>query len=457
MLRGCDLLVAVWDGAEQAGLGGTGGVVERALASGLPVLWVRSEHDAPVSIMSPTGEPEPTLSIASPEAIRALVGEILLPPDPDEPALNAFFEERWRPACGWVLFDWLKKFPRVWKWRWPLRMHALAAFEAEWARFKACIFDGGPAPRTSEPIVTRAALADNAATYFAHRYRSAYILTYGLSTAAIAVALLDVFEPHAAWLRAVLAVVEFGFVVGILAIIRIGRKAMWHQRWLDYRYLAELLRHLRFLIPIGDPDASFRRSGRLSRPDWVSWYARATAREVAPRSGVLDAAFQRRLLAAVVECEIRPQIDYHRGNALSLKELDHRLHRLGVLCFFTVLALLGLKLAIMALGPLAHAPAHDSGAVHAFERITTYFDVLLPAIGAALAGIRYTGEFKTFAEQSTDMLAALRASEHACAEAEKAPDLAHTLRVLGTLANVLSAETSRWRALYGRKHLVLPG
>jgi hypothetical protein len=46
-LRQTDLIIAVWDGKDAAGRGGTGSIIQSALASGQPVLWFDADGNGP--------------------------------------------------------------------------------------------------------------------------------------------------------------------------------------------------------------------------------------------------------------------------------------------------------------------------------------------------------------------------------------------------------------------------
>lgn len=47
VLDHCDVLLAVWDGQSQQGIGGTGGIVARARLRGLPTAWVHAGNRKP--------------------------------------------------------------------------------------------------------------------------------------------------------------------------------------------------------------------------------------------------------------------------------------------------------------------------------------------------------------------------------------------------------------------------
>jgi hypothetical protein len=60
MLANIDLLIAIWDGAKAAGVGGTAQIVSRALAGGLVVAWIKpTKPDTLLISAPPPGDPSP--------------------------------------------------------------------------------------------------------------------------------------------------------------------------------------------------------------------------------------------------------------------------------------------------------------------------------------------------------------------------------------------------------------
>ncbi len=53
VIRASDLLIAVWDGHGEHGEGGTGQIVNNALAEGVPAVWINSEADHAVKVLLP--------------------------------------------------------------------------------------------------------------------------------------------------------------------------------------------------------------------------------------------------------------------------------------------------------------------------------------------------------------------------------------------------------------------
>lgn len=491
ILRQSDLLVAVWDGNPRAGPGGSEGIVALAIEAGIPVVWIRSDHDhVPTLVLGPDRSGRGAKSVpATPASIAEIVAGVASPKKArdDEPLdphshpvvgagnrLMDFLTETWRSQCRWVAFDFLLRLPQPGAWRSAIPIRSLADCRADWAGFAAAASDDANfRERITDTLATRYAWADSLATYFAHVYRSAYVLTYGLTAFAVAIALLDVlpFAPpetdiHASLaFKAGLAGLELAVVATIILLVTKGRTLRWHERWLDYRMLAEMLRHVRFLGLVGEGAALFRmvRTTSKAGSDWILWYVRATCREIGTGQGVFDDAYQRRILQTVDRFEIDDQLTYHRKNKDGLSALDRRLHRLGNRCFYlTALLLVAYLVAYLLLpgvSPLFPGEGGESMTTEILDRLKpwiTFLDTFLPALGAAIAGIRFTGDFEGFAKRSADTASALKALKQDYADAAPQPRLGNTSHVLVATAGVLAEDIGGWQSLYGRKELALP-
>ena len=67
MLANSDLLIAIWDGEGAAGVGGTAEIVSRAIADGIPVVWIEPIHPHTMQLARPGG----ALAAATPQAAFA--------------------------------------------------------------------------------------------------------------------------------------------------------------------------------------------------------------------------------------------------------------------------------------------------------------------------------------------------------------------------------------------------
>jgi hypothetical protein len=57
VLAGADLLIAIWDGADGRGDGGTSAVVGWAREQGVPIAWISSRHPHEIQVIAGTGTP----------------------------------------------------------------------------------------------------------------------------------------------------------------------------------------------------------------------------------------------------------------------------------------------------------------------------------------------------------------------------------------------------------------
>jgi hypothetical protein len=200
---------------------------------------------------------------------------------------------------------------------------------------------------------------------------------------------------------------------------------------------------------------------------WTAWYLRATIRELGLPFGPLDAAYQRNALLAAREFELEEQLDFNIGNHRRLAELNHRLHTWGNLCFFTTAAVLILFL----LGYVFHL-AHpmefhtENGRCSPRSSLPCVLDYLkyyavllaavLPAMGAATAGVRFTGDFEQFAERSRETAERLGRLQTAYERALDRDEFDLTAATLAETARIMAEDLSDWRSLYARKLLGLP-
>ena len=126
-----------------------------------------------------------------------------------------------------------------------------------------------------------------------------------------------------------------------------------------------------------------------------------------------------------------------------MSQLEHALHMAGIACF------------AVALSALA---AFVAGA-NCLAGSLTFWAAGLPALGAALAGIRAQGDFEGSKERSARMQDALGTLEDDYEKArDMTPDLAlsETSNLLISTARLMSEDVAAWQELYGRKWLSLP-
>jgi len=267
---------------------------------------------------------------------------------------------------------------------------------------------------------------------------------------------------HALSVKCGLVLSELIFIALIVTKYRKGRSLRWHEKWLEYRALAEMLRDSLFL-------AYFAEYGRIQRTNilkspssaWFLWYLRATLREIGLPKGVLDGTYQDALLTAVHDHVIASdngQIEYHRRNAAALRRMNAWLRNTIDFCFGLTLAILIVAVVIFPLaifGKLGLSILAGEPALVVASAVT-FSAAFFPALGAAIAGIRETGDFESFSNRSVQTVVALENLTDELKEAKVLVSLDDTGNVLFSTAQILSEDLAAWQSLYGGKRLNLP-
>jgi hypothetical protein len=256
MLRQIDILVAVWDGRDSAGPGGTADVVARALKGNIPVVWVSSDHDQAPWLLKDISEAKRHAPLADAtagpikEAIENIFGlpaegtvrSSAIQADNAGARLRDYIAERIRNRCYGIGYECLRKGLRIWTWRPFVLTIDLPSVEPEWTKFTDDFSDDPNFARKLHQILKpRFISADSLATYFSHLYRSAYVFVYFLAFLAVAAAVvggLPLFAHSldhraALKLKGLVVLLELAPISVAIFIVWFGRKNRWHDRWLE--------------------------------------------------------------------------------------------------------------------------------------------------------------------------------------------------------------------------------
>lgn len=378
-----DVLLALWDGAPARGPGGTAEVVARARARGVPVRVVtvsRASSGGPTAAAGPgpsTGPASAEPSVPAPELVTAF--------------------ERFN----------------------------------HWAA-------GHPAPAddTADPLTstspfeaycaTYARTADTAALGAQRRFRTITRLQYGLSVFAVTVIACQIvfrLDRRLVWL-------EFAALAFLVAGLLVARRTRPLERWLSFRYLAERLRSLPFLEVAGIADPLDSAGDIDPDSDPAGEWVRRAVLEIwchrpPPGAGTVDLAGVK---AHIVTHWVAPQVAYHQGVADLAGRRQRRFGRVGVLLF-------GLS-ATAAL-------VHSAGLLEEtfLPRGATMVSLVVPALGAALAGYAAQRDYARQARTSRVMLAALRG---ALAEVEECADQLALQRTVLRIQQRMVGDSADW-------------
>ncbi|HUG45046.1 MAG TPA: hypothetical protein VMK31_00860 [Sphingomicrobium sp.] len=447
----CDLMLAVWDGLAPRGRGGTGEVVELAVVNGTPVVHVPIDPAEPSRLLWSAFDPtvqthrvertteRPVDDLHLPMLLSALFAP---PADPQERHFLSLFNRehhrRFRVRIEYPLMLALAGVARFD----PNRMRESVCAEEireEWVRYRQGCAEANQIAAPLDLLESAYSWSDQLATRFAQSYRSGHIFNFVLGALAVCMGLganiLDraLFE---------LALVEAVIATGIILNTRIGVKNEWHRRWLDYRQLAERLRPMRSLKLLGlaAPDPP----GTSTRPvprRWIEWYAIGVWRALGCPAGSIDARRAEELSRAVAAYEIGPQIAYHDRNSDRIELLDKRLERLATMFFVMTLVV-----AVVLLIGLQIAPEW----MNEHDAWFTLFEAGLPALGTAVFGIRFQGDFGGSAIRSEGTANALREIQEQLSDGvplDRAADLTEQA------ARIMHSDLDEWRLINEQQDL----
>lgn len=411
IVRRCEVLVAVWDGREAAGRGGSADVVEYALRSGTPVIWIDSHAPEKVYWLRIIDDYYQVLQHRQVETtltagqLEHWLGRLLLPAlaglQPDErtkvgKALQRFREDlHAEPEVGKVqdaglsiglitgfftgLFVWVRN-----------RLSKIRVEEKQYTRTPT---------EVEKYFLNNFNHIDQRANYMANCYRSTYTGIIGLGALAILLAIFGV-----AYFRPAIVGTEIIVLVAICLLIYNEKRAAYHRRWVDGRTFAELLRITRWMallgreLPVevnaGTGSESNHKSTILSENLLLKHYFNAIVRAAPLKALRFDPEFLRAVNSDIRNDLLDEQIAYHHVNARRSHQISHRLESFAyiTLGLTIIVVVIEIILAIVMAGP-----DHP----HGFHvPLLGILAGMLPTIAAATAAFRHQSEFELLAIRS---------------------------------------------------------
>ncbi|RVQ66951.1 hypothetical protein EKN06_08355 [Croceicoccus ponticola] len=447
IIAASDVLVAVWDGEEGRGRGGTAHVIELALLAYVPVIHIQVDRENSTianarllvggDVIDPLVEP-----IDAPSDYLRLLQRTLAPhSEIEKEQMGEYLEEIERRT------NWRIEYPA---------MLALLGVKRMPSRpwHQGRVVDGHESGNGKSGDLDTRNLdeaydwANFLAIRYAQLFRSGHVTNYGLAALAVIVALTGLIMPT---IKIYLVMVELSIIGLLFYNTHIGGQGEWHRKWLQYRHLAESLRPLAYLKRTGlaGPPVRADFTGPIGRhfesADWTRWYATAIWREMAAPVGTMTDVTIRQLADDVLEEQVRPQAAYHEVNASRMHKIDHKLHEVGNF-------LVGGVIAACTLYIFVYFFLHDwvKPLTAPFVFVTAGF----PALSAAAFGLRGHGEHLVTASRSHNTVRALAANEARLAEIREIDDLTAELR---NTAAIMLADLNEWSLAYRERTLQVPG
>ncbi|GAB5488961.1 MAG: hypothetical protein Pars2KO_25310 [Parasphingorhabdus sp.] len=476
LIEQSDIVIAVWDGKSAANIGGTGHTLASALDLGAPVIWIdpgepenwRILH-APESLAVPTNElaQENRHSELSAMITGSICPGEALQEDhsPAHRGIAALIGEKWHTQSSRLVHAYR-------------RIESL--FGGEENRFGSLTqhyekpeefgTGGGAvllkalndlpgddqlAAKIEKVSFRNFAWADGISARLSDHYRAGMIVNFILSALAIVggILYLPLVSPDQKW---GFALFEFLLLLAIVIITYRGQKYRWHGRWFETRRVAEYFRHSPLLLMLGvaRPPGRWPRGTETS---WPEWYVRHALREIGLPQAKVTKYYLRSTLEALLECHVKPQREYHFKKADRLNAVHHNLDRFSELLF--KLAILSVAIYLLLKGGSALMLV-DLSLVDKLSKTFTVLGVMFPTFGAAIAGIRYFGDFERFAAISQITAEKLDAIHHRIELLLSAPDSSldygRAAELIHATDNVVVAEIENWQAVFGGKHITVP-
>jgi hypothetical protein len=467
VVRNCDLLIAIWDGEREKGVGGTAEIVRFAVGAGVPVWWIDANGanpsklvDEPLKLHKPSSAP--TGEDAA-KGVELYLDRTVLPPhlaDPEHSGIFGFIahqfsrhrareespladylrERKLASSFLWHAYSWLMELVAP-KSEQPAPGHTPAPVHREQSHVERW-WDG-----LYEP-------ANEFSIGYGDRYRSSYVLIAILAFLAIAAPAFGSLPWYG--LELFVDALEMLALAGIAALVLANHIYRWHERWISYRLLAELCRKQCVLSAIGRSlpvsevirmslDAIEEKEGeevaprKLPREAWVAWYFTAAVRAAPFLVGTLSAANAGAL--AMARALTDEQTAYHRGRRDRNKAAGRGIGQFGEIFFLLAVGFAGLKLLLIFRGQTIGW--------------STTLVACLSAASGAFVGIRAYSEFPLLVQQSTHMLHIMKETRTQLDAIELDQPLASRDlgRIMQELAISMMQDVSGWMQLFRIKAL----
>lgn len=417
----CEILIAVWDKNDARGEGGTGDIIKYALKWGRTILRIDPDNpSAPVTLLVP-------------------------PKNKDEQDKNKpFYEEHPLPdtlkklSLNYVHFTEFVKDSSLSK----------TIFETAASEFSIKLKE--LAENTSLPdsylnpildhLIPTYVRADQLAAYYQKRHVLASKAIHIFAAVAVAVVVFQVmFFPHYLWMISF----ELCAMAGVLGALMICRRLSWHEKWIDYRFLAEQLRTIMFTIVVQENPVSRSKQAPETLPfynkpkTWIDFLIATQVKNVLDNLNT-SPSFEA-LKAFVIEGWLTDQKNWHRKNAKRKKHAEHKLHSTVIALFCVTLAM-----AVLHLFGIGHGHIEEGAEIFSFSKWSTFLAITLPAWGAAIHAIGKQLEYERIAARSTKMAIELERLED---DALKCTTLEELRKIVQQAIQTVNLETFEWWAL----------
>ena len=441
LVKNCDLLVALYDGEQRQGYG-TAFTVKQALDAKIPVIWIDTEHPNSVFFIQQI-KGEQVRTELTEQSLYQWLGHVLLfdtildqvDPDTGRPLSDKIFEKfdqyssehlnldhaaseidfndngpiqmhksRWNPLLNG--FNYMKRL-----------LTSRRALSSKLDHFAEQLPDESDMSGTVDHLCQHfhsptshgyyAAYlrADRLASFYSALHRSIFVFIYMLGAsaliiAALAIALAD--KTKYGILPLLCAVAELAILASIYWLYKKDHNRSFHDKWLEYRCIAEFLRPTLFLSFFGTnyPLRRFRDIEDIvgrnllghGGPErcWAYLYTETVMRWV----GFSGHQVNRKYINTAIDFTrgqwLTQQYRYHTKNAIAMKLMGRRLAHISEFMFWSTMVVISGKILMGIVG----------FNVYWLSKLLGLLATWLPVVGTTSFAIRNHAEFEISAQRS---------------------------------------------------------
>ncbi|HEX3377181.1 MAG TPA: hypothetical protein VHS29_10000 [Candidatus Acidoferrales bacterium] len=412
-----EILLAVWDGREAAGVGGTAEIVEYAIERDRVVLWIDAEHpeEPPRRIHAVNfrdHSPDKAAIVRTEEFPRTLGG---LSRGYGQ-QLAYFQDQRLIPA------DYENEERRT-------REHLS----------EAAVKSGLPQEALHgilSILVPQFARADSLALLYHRKHARGVSGILYLAALAVTIAVGQVlFFPEQHWL----IVFEVLAMLAILVLWMSAGSSGWHEKWLHARYIAEQLRIATFTTLL-EPESHKEKSDPLPFYRGPQQWLTQTVKAIVTAAGqTVPALPLGSLKQFLVSAWLEDQQKFHARSAKRKERSAHRRHQIGFALFGTTLLM-----AVLHFSGVGHFPEVERTPYMNIGVWITFLALVLPAWAGAVHAVTSQLELERIAERSHRMSVALEWLAHRATRATTLGELAETVN---ETAELMMVENHEWWVL----------
>jgi hypothetical protein len=486
-----DVLIAIWNGEYTEKIGGTGDIVSKAAEQHVPVLWVNAVKDHQIVLLHEGGQynnwqaelekqltnafgtrPEPRAASEQQESAAEL-----------DSGLGSFTRlylqekrKKWNLACFHILFQNtiagnFRNFGKAINLKADKHLRAArSGWDRQWEKWKEIPGDFKDfADRCYMPYYV---WTEYLSSFYADHFRTAGLfrhLFYFLATVAYGFGLYFGFwradngdnESYTLIRRGIGFAFQALFLFAIIMVRKRNDKHKWHQKFIDYRILTELLRQTLYLAPLGTGihGVNLPAYNRDANTNWINWYYRIILRQKGLPGMILNQT-QLQQCRAMVMAILDDQITYHSNNTKKNKVIAGRLEKLGDVTYVVSLVFIVIRvfMAFIHAGYLnydifrAIRAESMKQVFHDIEKTLNYICLVLPALAAVAHAYADQGGFGRLEHRSEAMKEDLELAKE---RFEKIPEDSYS-RVKTTAENIaylMISEVSDWRVFVRSQEL----